>query len=518
MKSAFLVLLGALVLSIVASSAAASPAMPGAEGAARYLVGFERSPGASERATLARHGANIRADFSAQRALAVEMPARAAAALAHAHGVAYVEPDELRFPLGLAEAQLTPSLSNGLYGLLTTKATTVHSRSVTGTGINACVADTSIDYRHGDIAGNYKGGYDFVGQNDPDPINDDGETHGTHVAGTVLGVNNTQGVFGVAYTSNLYYTRVLGPNGGTSSDIMEGVRWLIEQKGCKVVNLSLGGGRYMKTEDRFYRDMRAKGALVVAATGNDSATSVSYPARYSHNIAVGAVDVNNAHASFSNTGTNIDISAPGVLVLSSVPSGQGSESSVASGGNDHRAFGLEYAGKTTATGVTGTLVDCGLGQVGECPAAVAGNVALIQRGSISFADKVKNAQNAGAAAAVIYNNQAGDFVGTLGSAGSWIPAVSVSDTTGATLKSLVGSPATVVNVASAWDHFDGTSMATPHVTGIVALIWSASPTLSNSTVESHLFSTATDLGAAGYDTTYGHGLANADAAVAKTGR
>jgi subtilisin family serine protease len=59
-------------------------------------------------------------------------------------------------------------------------------------------------------------------------------------------------------------------------------------------------------------------------------------------------------------------------------------------------------------------------------------------------------------------------------------------------------------------------MATPHVTGVIALIWSFNPGLSNATVETNLFSTCMDLGAAGYDTTYGRGIVNADAAVAKT--
>ncbi len=224
--------------------------------------------------------------------------------------------------------------------------------------------------------------------------------------------------------------------------------------------------------------------------------------------------MNNAHASFSNTGTALDISAPGVLVLSSVPSGTGSEASV-SAGSDYRAFGLELAGRTP--GLTATLVDCGLGQAGECPASVAGNVALIQRGAISFADKVTNAQNAGAVAAIIYNNAPGDFVGTLGAAGSWIPGVSVSDATGASLKAAVGTSATVVNIASSWDHYDGTSMATPHVTGIAALVWSVNPAMTDDQVEDHLKATATDLGAPGYDTTYGYGLVNAAAVVSRAG-
>ena len=518
-----LLIASAAVLALVAvgPAAARTESAPALE---RLLVGFERTPAASERAHVAREGGQVLKAIPEANALAVRMNPRAAERLV-ARGIAsYVEADELRYPLSLASAELAPSLSNGLYGLVTTRATEVHSVGRSGAGIKACVADSGVDYTHPDIAPRYRAGIDEV-SNDFNPSwgGDVHETHGTHVAGTVLAARgNDQGVYGVAYGADLYYARVLGYNPatglvqGSSSDIMGGVRWLVDQ-GCKVVNLSLGGGRRMKTEERFYADMDKRGALVVAASGNDSATAVSYPAAYSTVLSVGAVDVNNARASFSNTGAGLDISAPGVLVLSSYPAGTGSESAVTAGSASYRSFGMEYAGKTSAAGVAGALVDCGLGLAGQCPAAVAGNVALIQRGSISFAEKVQNATSAGAAAAIVYNNAPGDFVGTLGDPGAWIPAVSVSDTSGAALRGAVGTTVTVVNLASSWEHSDGTSMATPHVSGVAALVWSVNPSMSDEAVEDHLKATAQDLGAAGYDTTFGYGLVNARAAVTRAG-
>jgi subtilisin family serine protease len=490
-----------------------------------YFVGFRGPVSAGDRAALASQGAAVTNAFAEIRALEVVVRNNAQLnAIQRNPNVEYVEAVPMRYPVSLGDSQATPSWNNGLYGLITTKAAEVHSRGVTGYGINVGVADTGIDYNQPDIQANYKGGIDTVGAGDNDPFwnNDANETHGTHVAGTIIAATNSVGIVGVAYSANLFHARVLGPNGGSTTDIMEGVKWLVESANCKVVNLSLGGSFRSKTEENFYDSMRRKGALIVAASGNDSASKLSFPAGYASNISVGAVDRNNVVADFSNRGRGLDVVAPGVLVLSSVPQNSGSEASV-NAGAAFQAFGMEFAGKTAGSGIAKILVNCGLGQPSEFPLFAAGNIAVIQRGAISFADKVTNAMNAGAFAVIIYNNVAGDFSGTLGDATTadgrnWIPAVSVSDASGAALQSQISKTGTVVNIVTSWDHYSGTSMATPHVTGVIALIWSANPSLRNSDVENYLFTTATDLGAAGYDTTYGYGIVNASAAVAKAGK
>jgi subtilisin family serine protease len=493
----------------------------GLAGGRRYFVGFSTRPDKSHRDKVKKHGAKVVHDFADQGALAVDVDAAQAAELAREAGVDYVEEDPPRQATTLDSQQLAPAQSNGLYGLVTTRATDAQAAGVTGAGIIIGVADTGLDCSHPDIQPQLISSRSFVtgdpavsgcvGQAGIDPVV---EEHATHVSGIALGAFNGVGIFGMAYGARLVHARVLGPNGGTTSDIMAGVRALVDS-GAKIINLSLGGGRSSRTESKFYADLyKNRGVLVAAATGNDSARKISFPAAYAQNIAVGAVDRTNAHASFSNTGREIDVSAPGVSVLSSVPVGTGHEAAVSASSGTLQAAGMEFAGNTTANGVRGTLVDCALGQAGEFPAAVRGNVALIQRGTITFADKVTNAMNAGAVAAVIYNNVAGDLTGTLGAAGSWIPAVSVSDAAGAQLKAQAGSTVTVLNQISNWDLFDGTSMATPHVAGALALIWSKKPSAANTAVEQALYSTCTDLGAAGFDTTFGHGLINAAAAAA----
>ena len=174
--------------------------------------------------------------------------------------------------------------------------------------------------------------------------------------------------------------------------------------------------------------------------------------------------------------------------------------------------GGHVEGAERTSGVSGTIVDGG-----QCTAAGAwtGKVVLCQRGTNTFAEKVAAAQAGGGVAAIIYNNVSGDFLGTLNGT-SAIPAISLSLENGTALLASVGGSTTVVsNVvkpSSGYEAWDGTSMATPHVSGIAALIWSRFPTKTNLQVRTALEATAEDLGAAGRDNSFGNGLVRAKAA------
>jgi subtilisin family serine protease len=173
----------------------------------------------------------------------------------------------------------------------------------------------------------------------------------------------------------------------------------------------------------------------------------------------------------------------------------------------------------------GTIRDGGLC---DTVGSWSGAVVLCQRGSIAFADKVANVKNGGGVAAVIYNNITSDstcgvFAGTLNGT-STIPAIAISCADGAAALTKVNYPGTVVSSvvypptsSGGYEAWDGTSMATPHVSAAAALIWACNPSATNAQVRSALDSTALDKGATGRDTSYGYGIVQARAALSKLG-
>jgi subtilisin family serine protease len=188
-------------------------------------------------------------------------------------------------------------------------------------------------------------------------------------------------------------------------------------------------------------------------------------------IVVAASDQDDALATFSNYGaTTVDLSAPGVSILSTYPTNQPQITAyVRHGLTNYSANALAYSG--TTTGLTAKVYDCGLGYQTNFPAAVKNNIALLQRGTLLFSQKVSNAKAAGARAAIIYNNVPGNFMGTLGGSGSWISAICLSQADGLALKATSPSSNTVVafvDPANIYQYLDGTSMATPHVSAAVA--------------------------------------------------
>jgi len=187
----------------------------------------------------------------------------------------------------------------------------------TGLGVTVAVVDTGVAYetyggfvRAPDLTGTiFVAGYDFV-NNDAHPNDDEG--HGTHVGGTIAQTtNNGMGVAGIAFNARIMPVKVLDYSGsGYDSWVADGIVWATDH-GAVIINLSLGGPDYSRVLEDAVNYAYNHGVTVVAASGNDNAGSVSYPAAYSNAIAVGAVRYDETRAYYSNYGSELDFVAPG---------------------------------------------------------------------------------------------------------------------------------------------------------------------------------------------------------------
>ena len=187
-----------------------------------------------------------------------------------------------------------------------------------GAGARVAVLDTGVDCGHEDLAGGCVYGANFSGA--AQPFDDHG--HGTHVAGIIGARANGVGTIGVAPESTVYAVKVLAANGsGALSWVAAGIDWAVAN-GMDVVNMSLSASVNSQALADAVAGAQAAGVLVVAAAGNSGCcNTVGYPAKLPGAMAVGAVDAADVVASFSSTGPEVDVTAPGVAVRAPVPTG-----------------------------------------------------------------------------------------------------------------------------------------------------------------------------------------------------
>jgi subtilisin family serine protease len=479
--------------SVDSDSAALSGKAASSTAEERYIVKFRDY--SKRDAALSAAGAKKARELPSHAAVAAIMPAAHAEALAKNPNVEYVEADAKRYP----SAQTKP------YGISQVQADDPVFANATA-DVKVCIIDSGLHTGHEDISG-----LPVTGAPGNLAWNQDGCGHGTHVAGTIAGLNNTAGVVGVAPNAvGLHIVRVFGDDcSWTYSSTLVTALDECRKAGAKVVSMSLGGTTKSVTEDSAFANAYSAGVLSIAAAGNAGNTQTSYPAGYASVMSVAAVDSAKALATFSQRNADVEVAAPGVQVLSTVP---WTTPSLNVGGSSYAGGILEGA---AAKSVTGALVNGGLC---DSVGAWAGKVVLCQRGTISFGAKVNNVVTGGGAGAVIYNNVSGGFSGTLGTGvTSTIPGISISMEDGQILvASALGQSSALhavsVKPGSGYDAWDGTSMATPHVSGVAALLWSLHPTATNAQIRDALNKTAQDLGTAGRDASFGYGLVQAKAA------
>lgn len=381
------------------------------------------------------------------------------------------------------------------------------------------VIDTGVDYRHPDLAGamwvnpgehpasgqdddgnGYPDdifGYDFSGnvvaasdfRQPPgsNPMDNDG--HGTHVAGIAAATaHNAIGIAGVAPVRIMALKA--SPDGVSMplDESLEAMAYAVMMKRdygipVAVINASFGGvGGSNRLERDLIIEAGEAGIVVCAAAGNDGANNDTfpfYPASYrlSNLVAVAASNQRDELAAFSNYGTDsVHLAAPGVNIVSSMPTWLDTRATLQRDeGSFWDAMGIEFSGFTE--GLTAMIMDCGIGEPQQFPPRVRGKIALIERGGgLYFHQKVRNAMQAGAVAAVIYNHQSGSFGATLVGPSDWIPALSISREDGLAIAQALPSGPVVLTLShapvteTAYMSWSGTSMATPFVSGAMAFM------------------------------------------------
>ncbi|MGG0174731.1 S8 family serine peptidase [Gottfriedia acidiceleris] len=354
--------------------------------------------------------------------------------------------------------------------------------------------------------------------------------HGTHVSGTIAAQQKNDvdyGVKGVAPDVDLYSYRVLGPYGsGSTTGIIAGIDKAIRD-GMDVINLSLGDtiNNPLSATSVAVNNAMLSGVVTVVAAGNSGPNekTLGSPATAALGITVGASDVSMAIPSFSASA-----------------SGETFE--------DLQLLGKDYPDKIeTLEGTSSRIVFAGLGKATDFDGKdLNGKIALIQRGEIPFNDKIMNAKKAGAKAVIVYNNVDGQIPAYLGEVVGLIPSFRLSKEDGERLKALgevnftfgtlsntktegdhladfssrgpvegnddikpdvvapgvailstvpeyINDPQDGINYSNAYERLQGTSMATPHVTGTAALILQQHPEYTPFDVKAALMNTADDL-------------------------
>ncbi len=469
-------------------------------------------------------------------------------------GVLFVENDPRRF------------LMNADYHRILVQANRTHP-SFAGTSpdeytdnMKVCIIDTGLDVSHPDLQG-----IDITGVDHSTPtfISDGwdqidstfGSSHGTHVAGIIAARQNQIGSTGIAPNGHIDLHIVKVNFGRTrSSNIALAINNCVENN-ADIINMSFGGP-FNADIERSAADAASQNIILVAAAGNDGAdvrenadgtfepdieaqVRLNYPASYSSFISVGAVDENSEYSLFSQRNAAVELAAPGGNVFSSIattlPATNANELEVGNIAFSHVGIFNNNRRNRPAwhqfnhSYNLGLLVDCGLGET-TCPTPTNHSGpwgCLIERGSVSFGVKAQSCEDAGGQSAVIYNNipntpLSGNLDRTIN-----IPVIGVEREVGITIRVTQSGYVTnrvdpvtglrevvqgkIHNIFNTfdpiiYDYYSGTSMATPIISGVAALLWSHHTSCSADGIRTALQESARDLGVPGRDHKYGFGL------------
>lgn len=499
---------------LAASLGMTSLATAGSPDPERQIVAYKDA--ARARKAIEAAGGRVIRELDGLAAFAVKVPARALAGLRADAAIALVEQDAPRYPLSI-QAPSPTGVQVRPWGTVA-----VHADPFNGdTEIPICIIDSGYAKPHEDMQTQFVTASPDPGTGSPWT---DNCGHGTHVAGTISALDDQIGVVGVNGNGEvpLHIVKVFGDDCSYaySSDLAAAVGKCIQDGHARVISMSLGGGTPSQIEKKAFDQALDKNVLSIAAAGNDGNSKKSYPAAYDSVMSVAAVDSALVHAEFSQWNDDVEIAAPGVAVRSTYIKGKGTEVELENLVDVYHFEAAPFLGSAEGD-VTGPLFHCnavdGLGSPGDCVGAE-GKICVIERGEISFALKVQECQRKGGLAAVILNSSDALYTGTVGGQGVTIkiPAVAVAGVhTESFLGPLLGFDFQVRVLRNGnYEFLDGTSMATPHVSGIAAAVWSHDPTCKARDIRALLDFTAHDIDAPGRDVDTGYGFVDYAAALA----
>ena len=322
----------------------------------RYLVVLDPATRSAEKVAeqAARaHGGRVGYVYeSALKGFSISLNEKAAQALARNPNVRSIERDSVV----TVTAQTVPTGISRIFAA-SNSAFSIDGADNARVDADVAVLDTGIDREHPDL--NVVGGVDCTASDGKGPAwkrtffcdesrnGDDDQYHGTHVAGTIGALDNGSGVVGVAPGVRLWAVKVLGGDGsGSTSGIIAGIDWVVQQATIDVLNMSLGGSGVSSAYQTAIDNALAAGVVSVVAAGNSNADANNYsPAFVPNAVTVSAItdsdglagglgDSNcrstrdDTKADYSNWGTAVDIAAPGSCILSTYPIEQGSYAAI----------------------------------------------------------------------------------------------------------------------------------------------------------------------------------------------